>query len=695
MWALLSYLSLCLSLETYYSASNIIYSPSSISAILTFQGQSQPSTIHNLNLTILAESYTHVRVRITDINSTRWEVPDIILNPSSPILFSEANYSITLFQNPFGLSIFRKSNNQLIFHIDPNVTFQYQNQDLIMTSLLDYPFYVYGIGERVSHFPLNPGIYTLFARGQPGPYDNGKPPGKNMYSSQPVHIGIDSLGNAHGGFLLNSNAMDITVHNYSITYRPIGGIIDYFSFVGPKPEDVVKQYQKLVGLPVLIPYWTLGYHQSRWGYHNLSDLENVVTNFNNYQIPLDVLWTDIDYMTNFEDFTLDPERYNYENFSIFIENLHSAHRKFVPICDAAIPIIDYPPYNLALEQNLFIGSPHHNGALIGKVWPGLAVFIDWFNPNATGYWHSMMTSLRKLVDFDGFWIDMNDPSNFCEGECGYPASQFVKDLPYVPGYLPLNLLTIDLAATHIGGLMEFDVHNLYGFKMALASSKYFTDVLKTRPFILSRSSFPGQGRFASKWLGDNFSLYDWMAYSIPGIFNFQIFGIPLIGADICGFSFDTTEDLCCRWYQLGTMYPFTRNHNSNNTIPQEPWAFGPLLLAVSNQAIRNKYSLMNYYYTHMFFLSVEGGTFFKPTFFEYPSDVRLQYDHAEKNFMVGPALLVHPALIRDITIVEAYFPADIWYNWYTGKRITTPFNRTLTLDAPLNGTINIHVRGGQ
>lgn len=240
MWALLSYLSLCLSLETYYSASNIIYSPSSISAILTFQGQSQPSTIHNLNLTILAESYTHVRVRITDINSTRWEVPDIILNPSSPILFSEANYSITLFQNPFGLSIFRKSNNQLIFHIDPNVTFQYQNQDLIMTSLLDYPFYVYGIGERVSHFPLNPGIYTLFARGQPGPYDNGKPPGKNMYSSQPVHIGIDSLGNAHGGFLLNSNAMDITVHNYSITYRPIGGIIDYFSFVGPKPEDVVK-----------------------------------------------------------------------------------------------------------------------------------------------------------------------------------------------------------------------------------------------------------------------------------------------------------------------------------------------------------------------------------------------------------------------------------------------------------------------
>ncbi|UYV70151.1 GAA [Cordylochernes scorpioides] len=74
----------------------------------------------------------------------------------------------------------------------------------------------------------------------------------------------------------------------------------------------------------------------------------------------------------------------------------------------------------------------------------------------------------------------------------------------------------------------------------------------------------------------------------------------------------------------------------------------------------------------------------------FPSDPAT-YD-IDSQFLLGPAVMVMPALYQGQTQVEAYFPAGLWYDFESQKVIASTAER-VTLDAPIDH-INIAIRGG-
>jgi alpha-glucosidase (family GH31 glycosyl hydrolase) len=78
-------------------------------------------------------------------------------------------------------------------------------------------------------------------------------------------------------------------------------------------------------------------------------------------------------------------------------------------------------------------------------------------------------------------------------------------------------------------------------------------------------------------------------------------------------------------------------------------------------AINTKYSLVRYYYTNLFTISTQGtGTFYKPMFFEFPSDNKA-FSDIISNVMLGSALKLS-INANNLTYVnyDYYFPAGWW-----------------------------------
>jgi alpha-glucosidase len=164
----------------------------------------------------------------------------------------------------------------------------------------------------------------------------------------------------------------------------------------------------------------------------------------------------------------------------------------------------------------------------------------------------------------------------------------------------------------------------------------------------------------------------------------------MAGADICGFTGDTNEELCARWTRLGAWYPFMRNHFTKNAIPQEPYRWASVAES-ARKAINLRYRLLDYLYSHLQLQSRDGTPAVVPLWMYYPTDP--QAASIDDQFFFGPALLISPVLEQNSTTVDIYLPRDQFYEFDTHNSVLG--NGTfVTLSNVQLTDIPVHIRGG-
>lgn len=304
-----------------------------------------------------------LHVLIEDQNQTAYQVPnDIFPRPASlPNASTEdAEIRFSYTESPFSFAVLRSDGETLFNTSGSPLVFESQYLNL-RTSLPDSPS-LYGLGEHSDPFQLNTTNYTRTIWNRDS---YGIPNGTNLYGAHPTYIDHRGENGTHGVVLLNSNGIEVYIDDSDgqhLEYNVLGGVFDFYFVAGPSPTETSRQIAEVVGLPANIPYGGLGFHQCRYGYRDIYEVAAVVYNYSQAGIPLETMWTDIDYMDRRWIMTLDPERFPLERVRELVDYLHQRGQKYTVMVDPAIayqPGVGYGAFDDGVERGIFL--QHENG----------------------------------------------------------------------------------------------------------------------------------------------------------------------------------------------------------------------------------------------------------------------------------------------------------------------------------------------
>ncbi len=450
-----------------------------------------------------------------------------------------------------------------------------------------------------------------------------------------------------------------------------------YVITGESAYDVVKQFRKIIGKSYVAPKYAFGFGQSRWGYKSAADIETVVQRYRENQVPIDMVYLDIDYMQDYKDFTVNEERF--PAFGQFVQEMKDKKIHLIPIIDAGVKIEKgYDIYEEGVEKGYFC-KREDGSEFVASVWPGWTHFPDVLNPDARAWFGGKYEILTSL-GIDGFWNDMNEPAIFYTEEGIRALNQAIVEHVKTFGIDKMidNPDAIPFDARGIleqiqnnsedykrfyhnvsGKMVRHDlVHNLFGYNMTRAAGEALKKIAPDKKMLLfSRSSYIGMHRYGGIWTGDNQSWWSHILLNLKMMPSLNMCGFLYTGADLGGFGSDTTRDLLLRWLALGVFTPLMRNHTALGTREQECYQFEQI--EDFRHVIGVRYRLIPYLYSTYIKSVQQDAMYFRPLGFDFAEDRRAV--ETEDQLLLGDEAMIAPVYTQNVSGRTIYLPEEMMF----------------------------------
>ena len=450
----------------------------------------------------------------------------------------------------------------------------------------------------------------------------------------------------------------------------VGDLCDYYFVYGGGADKVVAGLRELTGQAPMFPLWTFGFWQSRERYVSQDELVSVVTKYRDLKVPLDGIVQDWRYWgEDHKDWN--AVEFRNPKFPDPKKMMDEVHR-----LNAHAIISVWPSFGPA--TGIYADLKALNKLMIHETFPqdnGVKVY-DTYDPVARDIYWKYMNKNMFSIGMDGWWLDATEPEHSPAKEGDLDFQTYLGSFRKVRNAFPL---------VSVGGV--------YDHQRQETSDK--------RVFILTRSAFAGQQRYAAQaWSGDVVSDWDVLRNQIPAALNISLTGIPYWNSDIGGFfsgrkfpegvKDPAFHELYVRWMQFAAFTGMMRSHGTNT--PREIFMFGERgywAFDVQEKMINLRYRLLPYIYSTSWEVTSNGGSLMRALFSDFQEDKRIA-DIGDE-YMFGKSILVAP-VTSEVKSRSLYLPKGAqWVDFWTGEKLEG--RQEISREAPID-IIPLYVKAG-